>query len=382
MKAFTIAKKTLLETWRDRQLAVIYLTFPAMMILLYYVAFGQTTSMAAYLTVLVDNRDTGHLGSEFVRALRAVEFDGQPVFTLQEGLDRNAAEIALAEGKAAVQLTIPPDFSAVLQGQAGSLRSTTQLELLGDPLSDTYVFARSFLSDGARSFVDRQTGWNRPLPVSIEFLPNTGKMSDFQFGVPGVIVFGVLFGTITSALMVVREASSGTLARIRLSGAGGGQVLGGIVLANLVMALVQVPLSFAAALAFGFRSPGSLLLATGIGLVLSLGATGCGFLSACFASSEGGATAVSTAVMVPLVFLSGAIFPLPAARLFNLGGQPVQAYDLMPSTHAAEAMRRVLVYGDGPAALTYELGMLVVLSLALLALGAWVYQKKVLQDIN
>ena len=120
MKAFTIAKKTLLETWRDRQLAVIYLTFPAMMILLYYVAFGQTTSMAAYLTVLVDNRDTGHLGNEFVQSLQAAEFDGQPVFTLQEGLDRNAAEIALSEGKAAALLTIPPDFSAVLQAQAGS----------------------------------------------------------------------------------------------------------------------------------------------------------------------------------------------------------------------------------------------------------------------
>ena len=255
MKAFTIAKKTLLETWRDRQLAVIYLTFPAMMILLYYAAFGQTTSMAAYLTVLVDNHDAGHLGSEFVQTLRAAEFDGQPVFTLQEGLERNTAEIALAEGKAALLLTIPADFSAVLQGQVRAPGSTTQLELLGDPLSDTYVFARSFLSDAARSFADRQTGWNRPLPVSLEFLPNTGKMSDFQFGVPGVIVFGVLFGTITSALMVVREASSGTLARMRLSGAGGGDVLGGIVLANLAMALVQVPLSFAAALAFGFRSP-------------------------------------------------------------------------------------------------------------------------------
>jgi ABC-type polysaccharide/polyol phosphate export permease len=69
---------------------------------------------------------------------------------------------------------------------------------------------------------------------------------------------------------------------------------------------------------------------------------------------------------------------MPAAKLFSLGGQTVQVYDLMPSTHAAEAMRRVLVYGDGPAALAYEMGMQVVLSVALLALGAWVYQIKVL----
>ena len=75
-KTLTIAVKTLLEAWRDRQLIIVYLAFPALMVLVYYVGFGQSTSMASFITVVVDNRDQGALGAEFVQALRAAMFDG------------------------------------------------------------------------------------------------------------------------------------------------------------------------------------------------------------------------------------------------------------------------------------------------------------------
>jgi ABC-2 type transport system permease protein len=195
-----------------------------------------------------------------------------------------------------------------------------------------------------------------------------------------VIVFGVLFGVITSALMLAREQTSGTLQRIRLSRASAAQVLGGITLANLALALVQVPITFLVALAFGFRSPGSLWLGIGLALLLSLAATGCGFISACFSHSEGEATFIGTGVMVPLVFLSGAIFPMPPANLFSAAGRTVQVYDMMPSTHAADAMRRVLLFGDSLAEIPYQAAMLAGLSLLLLGLGAWFYQHKVLND--
>ena len=41
MRVFTITRKTLLEAWRDRQLTAVYLSFPALMIMMYYLAFGQ-----------------------------------------------------------------------------------------------------------------------------------------------------------------------------------------------------------------------------------------------------------------------------------------------------------------------------------------------------
>ena len=375
MKTLMITKKTLIEAWRDRQLALIYLSFPAIMIMMYYLAFGQITSMANYLTVLVNNRDQGSLGAELIQALRSAEFDGQPVFTLNEVSDPRAAQITLDEGKAALLITIPEDFSgAVTRSQT----TPAVVDVLGDPLTDTYVFARSFLTEFIQGFVDQKTGWKQPLPYSMEFLPNTGKMSDFQISIPGLLIFGVLFGTVTSALMLVRETSSGTLQRIRLSGASGAQVLGGVALANLIMALIQVPLSFAVALAFGFNAPGSLLLAIIITLILSLAATGVGFLAACFSHNEGEATGISTALMVPLVFLSGAVFPMPPAPVFSLFGHTVEIYDIMPSTHAAQAILRVVVYGDGLSSIAYEFTLLVVLSLLIFGIGVWVYQRRVL----
>jgi ABC-type polysaccharide/polyol phosphate export permease len=152
------------------------------------------------------------------------------------------------------------------------------------------------------------------------------------------------------------------------------------VLAQAVTVAVQLPLAFATALIFGFQSPGSLLLAVIIGMLLSLSATGLGFLSACFAHNDGEAATIGTLWMMPLVFLSGAIFPMPPLVIAQIGAQKISLYDLMPSTHAAEAMRRVLVYGEGPAALWYPLAGLALLSVLILMLGAWVYQRRMLRS--
>jgi len=376
-KTLTIAVKTLLEAWRDRQLIIVYLAFPALMVLVYYVGFGQSTSMASFITVVVENRDRGALGAEFVQALHAAMFDGQPVFTIQENIPPQQGEISLEEGKAAALLTIPPDFSAALERKQPT---PAEISLLGDPLTDTYVFTFSFLNEVSRTFIDAKINWQQPLPVSLEFLPNTGKLTDFQFGVPGMMVFGLTFGLIVTALVLVREETSGTLQRIRLSKASGAQMMGGVAIANLALGVVQAPLAFVTALACGFRSPGSLPLALGITLIFNLGMAGVGFLVACFSRSEGAANGIGTVVMVVYVFLSGAVFPMPTTPLFYLGGHMVQLYDILPSMHAGEALRRVLIYGDGIPSIAYELTLLVIQSLLLLALGAWLYQRKMLKS--
>jgi len=54
----------------------------------------------------------------------------------------------------------------------------------------------------------------------------------------------------------------------------------------------------------------------------------------------------------------------------------VSVYDILPTTSAAEAMRRVLIFGDGPAEIAYELVVLTVLSLVILGAGAFLYQKR------
>lgn len=378
MKLSLFTKKTLLTLWRSPQLMGLYLFFPSVMVLIYYSAFGQNSGMANYLTVLIENKDEGFLGAELVTAIRSAEFDGLPAFTVLEGYSAQTAEIFLNEGKAALVVYIPPQFSELIQQ---SRIEPIQLSVMGDPLSDTFAFSYSFLDDIIRQFQDEINYWEKELPVSLEFLPNTGTLNDFQVGLPGLVIFGIMFGVISNALLLTNERSDGTLQRIRLSKARAFHLLGGVTLANLILSLLQMGITFGVAAAVGFVPVGSPLLAIGIGALTGLSAAGAGFLAACFAKNEGEATAISTAIMVPLVFLSGSIFPLPVVSWFRLFGQTIQPYDLMPTTHAARAMSQVVLYGAGIPEIGYELLSLTFLSILILAAGIFLYQHRVLSHL-
>jgi ABC-2 type transport system permease protein len=252
--------------------------------------------------------------------------------------------------------------------------------LAGDPNSETFIFAQSFLSGLLREYVRGGAGWpDEAPPINYEFLPGTGTMSDFDFGVGGIIIFGVMFLMITTATVMVRENVTGTLRRLQLTGIGAGVLLLGVTLSQMAAAAIQVPVTFGAAVVMGFQNNGSLVLAMAIGLLVALSAVGVGLIVACFARNDGEATNLASVALVPMVFLSGALFPMPAVALFTIGGQTVELYDLLPATHAAEAMRQVLIFGTGPADIAYELVMMAMLSVLLFSIGVVLYQRLRLQ---
>jgi ABC-2 type transport system permease protein len=380
VKALSIARKSLRELWREPLLLGLMLFFSVVLVGFYYIAFGHTESgLSSYLLVQVVNDDAGRAGTELVNAIRAEQFDGQPVFNVTKVSDSHTAEIALRERKLSLLLTIPSDFSLALTREASALATIT---LTGDPHSDSFIFARSMLEGVIRRFVqEMQPGDPPPNIATYQFLPGTGTMSDFDFGVAGIIVFGICFAMITTATVLVRENVQGTLRRLRLTRALARDLLVGVALAQILVILVQIFITFGAAAALGFENNGSLLLVIAIGLLFSLSVIGLGLVVACFARNDGEAANLASGLLVPLIFLSGALFPMPAAPLFSVGSITVQAYDFSPATHATEALRKVMIFGDGPAAIGYELVMLVVLSVVILVGGIMLYQKLQLRKI-
>jgi ABC-type polysaccharide/polyol phosphate export permease len=143
----------------------------------------------------------------------------------------------------------------------------------------------------------------------------------------------------------------------------------------MLVALVIIPFTFGTAIAFGFRGRGSLLLAMGVGMLLSLSAVGLGLLTACFARNDGEAANLSAVVGVMMVLVSGAMYPMPDIPLVTVAGRTLQFYDLLPPTHAAEALRRVLILGNTWKEIGYELAALSILSAVILAMGVALYQR-------
>lgn len=379
MKILSIARKTLLELWREPLLLALLPLFPLLLLGFYYLAYGQTEQgLAYYLKVYVLNQDTGPAGAQLVAGLRAAEFEGEPVFDLTEVTDRQLAEIALRERKAALLVVIPPDLSATLEAAAAGTPTPTPatLALVGDPVSDSFIFVRSFLDDLLRQFTQQALGQPTEETVGYAFVPGTGTMSDVQFGIPGVIVFGVMFVTIAAAMILVRENVAGTLRRLQLTRAGAADILPGVTLALALVGLLQIPLSLGlAAWLFGFRPLGSPLLIVLVTLLLSVAAVGIGLVVACFAHSDSEAANLGATVAVLLALLSGALYPLPAVPLFTIGGRTIQIYDLLPPAHAGEALRRVLIFGDGWRAIAYPVGALAVLAALCMGLGVVLYQR-------
>ena len=384
MKAFSVMRKTLLELWREPLLLGLLFAFPILLILFYYVAFGETDAgLSRYLSLLVLNQDEGaavggerwSAGDELIGLLRGTEWEGMPVFGVEIVAGRREAEAVLLERKAALLVVIPHGFSSALLGVPVGGAAPT-VSLVGDPTADSYIFARSFLDDLVREFARQAVGDGSQMsPVRYEFVPGTGTMSDFDFGVAGMIVFSVMLVSVSTAETLVRENVGGTLRRLRLTTARSADLLLGVTAAQMLVAVLTVPVTFATAIAFGFRPHGSLLVAMGIGLLLSLTAVGVGLVTACFTRTDGEAANLAATLGVMMVLLSGAMFPMPDTPLVTLGGRTLQLYDLVPPAHAAEALRRVLILGDGAGDVAFELVAMTLLSLLMLATGVLLYQR-------
>jgi len=88
--------------------------------------------------------------------------------------------------------------------------------------------------------VKKSIGWQTSNNVAIDFVPNTGSMADFQIGVPGLLVFAVLMGVVTAAWCPLREDVTGTLHRLQLTRARASDVISGVALAHVVLAVLQI----------------------------------------------------------------------------------------------------------------------------------------------
>jgi ABC-2 type transport system permease protein len=384
MKAISIARKTLLELWREPLLLGLLFVFPIMLVWLYDIAFGQTDQgLSKFLKLLVSNQDSvattssPRFSDELVQSIRQIQFEGQPVFELTLVSDENAALNTLREHKAAMLLVIPPDFTSTLTRfvQGATSGAPVTIKLVGDPTSDNFVFARSFLEGLVNEFSRQAVNMPPSQVINYQFIPGTGTTSDFDFGVPGVIVFGIMLLVASTAMTMVRENVAGTLKRLRLTRLGARDLLLGVTLAQMVVALAVVPATLGVALALGFKSHGSLLLAITIGLLLSLAAVGLGLVVACFARSDSEAANLGASLGVLMVLISPSMYAVPNVPIAAIAGHTIQIYDIFPTTHASEAMRRVLILGDGLVDISYELVWLLGLSIMLLVIGVWLYQR-------
>lgn len=176
--------------------------------------------------------------------------------------------------------------------------------------------------------------------VDTKSISGTRAFSSFDYQAPGIILFGLLMGATGVAGALARETETQTLSRLKVSLMRSFDLLFGTLLPWTLLAVAQLLILFGVALAMGFHwvgGTGSILIAMLIGAISGVACISLGLLVAAFSRSESHATTLGTLISVPLSFLIGAFFPLPA--------QTGVLTNFLPWRQAFMALTSVLTYG-------------------------------------
>jgi len=136
------------------------------------------------------------------------------------------------------------------------------------------------------------------------------QVSYLQYFLPGTILLVILFTAIFSSISLIQDRSEGFLQSVLVSPAPGWAMIGGKVLGGTTVAMIQGMLFLAAAPLAGMTLTVHMLAGFAFALFLNAFAlSALGFALAWQFKSVQGFHAVMNLVLMPLWFLSGALFP-------------------------------------------------------------------------
>ncbi len=379
MKLLSVFRKSVREQKRDLWVIGLSLAFAPLFVLIYWLMTGATGSTSYGVLVINHDQPLGQYaaGAEVVAALRGLTYqNGAPLLKVSEATDRAEAEIRLRNREAAALVILPENFSQTMSAyRAGDTSARADLVFSGDLTNPTYTVAAVMAMTAADNYVRTQTRADYPVNLVEIPLGASAARSEFENYVPGLLVLAVVLVVFQAAMTPARDIESGAMKRLRLTRLLAFDYLGGTTLWLALVSLLAVLLTFATAVACGFRSQGPLWLAILVSVLTSLSIIGIGLLVACFSKTVAQAFVIANFPLGFLMFLTGAAFPLPRYNLFTVFGHGFALPDLLPPTHAVIALNKIFTLGAGLGDVTFELAALTVLTLAYFGAGVWLFQR-------
>ncbi len=384
MRLLSILRKNIREQKRDLWVLALSMAFAPLFVFLYYLFTGGTGSTA--YSILVLNQDIpaaladGSIlsaGEEVIAAMQTFSYEnGSPLLKVKMVDSLQQAQEHLRNRAAVLLVTIPADFSSVLAAvQSGDASARGEMVFLGDMTNPYYTIGAVMAYTAIDQVILQWSGEQRPIELVENALGGSAARSEFEMYVPGLLIFAVIIMVFQAAMTVAREIEGGKLKRLQLSRMNAFDLLGGTSIWLILVATAELLLTFATALACGFRSQGQLWIAILIGIVTSFSIIGAGMIVACFSKNVSQAFVIANFPLGFFMCLSGAIFPLPRHEVFTFLGHSISLYDLLPPTHAVNALNKVFTLGAGLADVSFELLALALLSALYFGAGVWLFQR-------
>jgi ABC-2 type transport system permease protein len=339
---------------RDRMMLISFIVMPIfMMLMMGFIFPSQNTLKNAPLGVV--NLDTGPIGKQIV-ALLGQPLPGQTSKMFETAYPRTEAE-AVTEIKDQTingAIIIPANFSAVIA--AGEQGKVTFISDQSNPQMSATVgmVLNNLMSAMSNQLAESKVatlmpGLAHPEAIVQPFTVETqgvvpGNPNYFQFMAPGLMAMTIMMAAMIGlAGSISREREIGTMDGILSAPISRLSIVLGKSLAQVVRGLLQALLTLALAiLLFGVVVHGNLLLLALLLLLTVFSFIGIGIMISALASEQETAMTIMMTLTFPMLFLSGALFPIqqmPVAMQWISKG--------LPLTYAVEALRKCIVLGTG-----------------------------------
>ncbi len=198
-----------------------------------------------------------------------------------------------------------------------------------------------------------------------------GQGSYLQFVAPGVIAMAVLFTSVFSGIGLLWDRQFGFLKETLVAPVSRLTIMAGRTLGGATIAIIQGALVLVVCMLAGFRPenwavlPLALMFMTLIAIVFA----GLGTAIGSVLKDMQGAQLIMNFLIMPIFFLSGALFPLS-----NLPTALTVATRLDPLSYGVDGLRGAFI-GVSTMGFVVDVSVLSVLSAIFLVLGAWAFSK-------
>ena len=385
MRIISLFKKTLIENIRDWKILIITLTFAPLFVLLMYFYVGET-SQSSY-RVIVINRDAGasaidsgdfNAGSDLISEMMSVEdSEGRRILDVRQELDMTTAQKQLMNNTVDLVVDIPEHFSSILLNFSEGIQSDPVIvKTYGDPTKANTIMAAVWSDMITYEYATAAAGMKSPLEIQVNTVSGKQTLNEFEIYVPALLGLALMMLMFTAAASIIKEKDKGTIIRLRLSNMRTFEWLLAVTLVQVILGMLALVVTYITAVVLGYKTSGSLPAMLLVGFLSSLSIIAISLIVAAYLRTIFDLMTIGCFPFFILMFFSGGMFPLPPLQLFTMGGRTININDMLPTTHAINAMSRILNYGASLGEVGFELAAIIALTILFFALGVWVFTRR------
>jgi len=374
----------MIENFRDWKVLILGVTFAPFFVVLMYFYFGEAieTYRVAFVNhdqgVTDSNGNIFYAGQALIAKIEtSADMEGTIVLKIFQEKEISEAQKRLKDKSADLIVEIPENFSQVLLDyKKGERPEPAVVRTYGDPVNPKYIMAAVWSDSLTYQFTLDWTGLEGPLQLETEELTQLISLTDFDLYVPGLLGLALMMLMFTAAATLIKEKDKGTIMRLRISNMTTPEWLVAVSLAQVIIGLLAMGLTYLTAVILGYQAAGSLVAVTVVGILSCLAIIAISVLVAAMLRTIFDLMTVGCFPFFILMFFSGGMFPLPTISLFSLGGHPFNVNDFLPTTHAITAFGKILNQGMGLGDVVFEIGAIAVLTVLYFAFGIWLFTKR------